>query len=68
MKTGHKLQFECIDGFTLDGSKELTCLESGQWDAPFPTCSGTFVFDINVLNFNGVKPPVSQPRLLANVS
>lgn len=42
MKIGHKLQFECANGFMLDGQKEVTCLESMQWDAPFPTCSGMF--------------------------
>lgn len=51
MKIGHKLQFECANNFALDGRKELTCLESGQWDAPFPTCSGMFVFDIKPLGF-----------------
>uniref|UniRef100_A0A3B5KET7 Sushi domain-containing protein n=1 Tax=Takifugu rubripes TaxID=31033 RepID=A0A3B5KET7_TAKRU len=39
MKIGHKLQFECVNGFALDGRGELTCLENGKWDAPFPTCS-----------------------------
>uniref|UniRef100_H3D462 Sushi domain-containing protein n=2 Tax=Tetraodon nigroviridis TaxID=99883 RepID=H3D462_TETNG len=39
MKIGHQLQFECTNGFMLDGQEQVTCLESGQWDAPFPTCS-----------------------------
>lgn len=51
MKIGHKLRFECRNDFDLDGNKELTCLESGKWDAPFPTCSGKFMFDIHFVNF-----------------
>lgn len=43
MKIGHKLQFACVNGFVLDGRRELTCLENGKWDAPFPTCSGMFM-------------------------
>lgn len=42
MKIGHKLQFTCVNGFVLDGRRELTCSENGKWDAPFPTCSGMF--------------------------
>lgn len=41
---GHKLQFYCANEYVLDGSDILTCLESGQWSAPFPTCSGMCYF------------------------
>ncbi|KAI9517663.1 hypothetical protein NQZ68_004885 [Dissostichus eleginoides] len=39
VKVGRKLQFDCEDEYALDGSEEITCLENGQWNAPFPTCS-----------------------------
>ncbi|XP_076582273.1 complement factor H-related protein 1-like [Chaetodon auriga] len=39
VKTGHKLQFQCHDEYTLDGSEEIECLQTGQWSAPFPTCT-----------------------------
>ncbi|XP_076582274.1 complement factor H-related protein 1-like [Chaetodon auriga] len=39
VKTGHKLQFQCHDEYTLDGSEEIECLQTGQWNAPFPTCT-----------------------------
>ncbi|XP_071388060.1 complement factor H-related protein 1-like [Centroberyx affinis] len=38
-KQGHKLQFECGLGYSLEGVEEVECLETGQWDAHFPTCS-----------------------------
>ncbi|XP_051803295.1 complement factor H-like [Acanthochromis polyacanthus] len=40
IKTGHKLQFQCSNDLTLNGSEEIECLQTGQWSAPFPTCSG----------------------------
>jgi len=42
MKIGLKLQFHCDDGFTIDGSTEIECLHTGEWNAAFPTCAGTF--------------------------
>ncbi|KAL3047057.1 hypothetical protein OYC64_021313 [Pagothenia borchgrevinki] len=39
VKVGRKLQFHCEDEYGLDGSEEITCLENGQWNAPFPTCA-----------------------------
>uniref|UniRef100_A0A4W6F526 Sushi domain-containing protein n=1 Tax=Lates calcarifer TaxID=8187 RepID=A0A4W6F526_LATCA len=40
VKVGHRLKFHCDNGYWLDGSKEIQCLQTGQWNAPFPTCSG----------------------------
>ncbi|XP_008293942.1 complement factor H like 4, partial [Stegastes partitus] len=39
IKNGHKLRFLCGNDFKLDGSEEIECLETGEWSAPFPTCS-----------------------------
>uniref|UniRef100_A0A3Q1EEN8 Sushi domain-containing protein n=1 Tax=Acanthochromis polyacanthus TaxID=80966 RepID=A0A3Q1EEN8_9TELE len=39
IKTGHKLQFQCSNDLTLNGSEKIECLQTGQWSAPFPTCS-----------------------------
>ncbi|KAM4740133.1 complement factor H [Anableps anableps] len=36
---GNKLRFFCRDEFDLEGSEEIQCLETGKWDASFPTCS-----------------------------
>ncbi|XP_038044294.1 sushi domain-containing protein 2-like [Patiria miniata] len=30
----------CDDGFTLNGSSRLTCLEDGQWSSDLPVCAG----------------------------
>uniref|UniRef100_A0A668VDS9 Sushi domain-containing protein n=1 Tax=Oreochromis aureus TaxID=47969 RepID=A0A668VDS9_OREAU len=40
MATGHKLRFLCSNTHVLKGSREIECLENGQWNSPFPTCSG----------------------------
>uniref|UniRef100_A0A3Q4ACK5 Sushi domain-containing protein n=1 Tax=Mola mola TaxID=94237 RepID=A0A3Q4ACK5_MOLML len=44
MKIGNKLWFYCTDEYALEGPEEITCLEIGQWNAPFPTCTGIFTF------------------------
>lgn len=44
VKIGHVLQFYCDNDDTLDGSEEIQCLQTGQWNKPFPTCSGMFTF------------------------
>ena len=30
--------YECNAGFRLNGASALTCLSTGQWSAPRPTC------------------------------
>ncbi|XP_070688395.1 complement factor H-like [Pempheris klunzingeri] len=39
IKIGHKLRFSCNDDYELDGVGEIECLQTGEWSAPFPTCS-----------------------------
>ncbi|XP_061153328.1 complement factor H [Syngnathus typhle] len=39
IEIGHKLMFRCGDDYTLDGSEDIECLPSGQWNNPFPTCA-----------------------------
>ncbi|XP_041861270.1 complement factor H-like isoform X3 [Melanotaenia boesemani] len=39
IQAGHKLHFHCSDEYKLQGSKEIECLQSGQWNSPFPVCS-----------------------------
>ncbi|XP_038571057.1 complement factor H-like isoform X2 [Micropterus salmoides] len=39
MKIGHKLHFDCDGQYGLVGSEEIECLQTGQWNAPFPTCA-----------------------------
>ncbi|KAM4629784.1 complement factor H-related protein 1-like [Polymixia lowei] len=38
MKHGHKLTFQCNGIYALDGVKEVKCLQTGRWNAHFPTC------------------------------
>lgn len=50
MKIGHKLQFYCNDQYVLDGPREVECLQTGQWNVPFPTCAGMFIFSYVILH------------------
>uniref|UniRef100_A0A3Q2D7P7 Beta-2-glycoprotein 1 n=1 Tax=Cyprinodon variegatus TaxID=28743 RepID=A0A3Q2D7P7_CYPVA len=38
---GHKLRFLCGADYHLNGSMEIECLQNGQWNPSFPTCSGS---------------------------
>uniref|UniRef100_W5LZP4 Selectin E n=1 Tax=Lepisosteus oculatus TaxID=7918 RepID=W5LZP4_LEPOC len=33
-------QFRCLDGFSLNGSKSITCSSSGKWTGEVPVCKG----------------------------
>jgi hypothetical protein len=35
---GQKCYFNCIVGYRLKGSRSLTCLPNGVWDADVPAC------------------------------
>lgn len=37
---GAQVTFRCDVGFTLRGADTATCLNSGEWDALPPTCTG----------------------------
>uniref|UniRef100_A0A8C3A2I9 Sushi domain-containing protein n=1 Tax=Cyclopterus lumpus TaxID=8103 RepID=A0A8C3A2I9_CYCLU len=41
MNIGHKLRFYCDHQFAIDGSTEIECLQTGEWNAAFPLCTGT---------------------------
>ncbi|XP_042551824.1 sushi, von Willebrand factor type A, EGF and pentraxin domain-containing protein 1 [Dipodomys spectabilis] len=36
---GQTVTYSCDEGFRLEGSKALTCLETGDWDMAAPSCS-----------------------------
>lgn len=38
---GGRAVFNCPPGFGIRGPQETTCLPSGEWALPFPTCAGT---------------------------
>ena len=38
IKVGHKLRFKCDTEYTMNGPEEIECLQTGKWNAPFPTC------------------------------
>ena len=35
---GQELTFDCITGYTLQGTSSITCLSSRQWSHPVPIC------------------------------
>jgi len=37
---GDMVKFFCNRNFRLIGQMKLTCLNSGKWNYPFPTCEG----------------------------
>ncbi|KAH8367133.1 hypothetical protein KR084_002058 [Drosophila pseudotakahashii] len=37
-KLGQRALYECPEGFRLDGAWNATCLASGNWSSPTPTC------------------------------
>lgn len=45
-KMGTKAQFSCLNGNSLIGTPELTCLPSGSWNAPVPFCESVLCPDI----------------------
>ncbi|XP_030368879.1 locomotion-related protein Hikaru genki isoform X4 [Scaptodrosophila lebanonensis] len=38
-KLGQRAHYDCPEGFRLDGSFNATCLASGNWSSPTPTCN-----------------------------
>ncbi|KAM6921959.1 complement factor H-like [Xenentodon cancila] len=39
VKVGEKLLLECKEPYLREGSQEIECLETGEWNLPFPNCS-----------------------------
>jgi len=39
-QVGGEIMFSCMQGFGLDGPTHSTCLPTGEWEQPFPTCAG----------------------------
>ncbi|XP_014846401.1 PREDICTED: complement factor H-like [Poecilia mexicana] len=59
---GDILRFLCEDEYDMEGSDEVQCLDMGNWNGPFPTCSGVFtsylvqlVHLCNAFNINSIK-------------
>uniref|UniRef100_A0A3Q3L8B2 Complement factor H-like n=1 Tax=Labrus bergylta TaxID=56723 RepID=A0A3Q3L8B2_9LABR len=36
---GHNLRFQCDDQYSLQGPEVIECLQNGQWNKAFPTCT-----------------------------
>lgn len=42
-EVGGQVVFSCSPGYGLDGPQHSTCLASGEWATPFPTCVGALI-------------------------
>ncbi|XP_058886297.1 sushi, von Willebrand factor type A, EGF and pentraxin domain-containing protein 1 isoform X1 [Acipenser ruthenus] len=42
LQYSHGLTYTCNRGFQLEGQGQLTCLETGQWDAQAPVCKNIY--------------------------
>lgn len=42
-QVGGEIMFSCMQGFGLDGPTHSTCLPTGEWEQPFPTCAGIYI-------------------------
>ncbi|XP_074100679.1 locomotion-related protein hikaru genki [Cotesia typhae] len=49
-RMGHKAEFECPDGYRLEGSQRLNCQYNGRWSSEVPHCEPILCPQINVTN------------------
>lgn len=48
-KLNTQLKFTCINGNSLIGAQDITCLPSGNWSAPFPVCESEYCQYNNIM-------------------
>lgn len=61
-EVGGRATFSCQTGYGIRGPSQTTCLSTGEWAQPFPTCTG--------LNINGTikrKNPTKNPFNITEV-
>ncbi|KAK0181044.1 hypothetical protein PV327_003365 [Microctonus hyperodae] len=49
-RMGHKAEFECPDGYRLEGMRVLSCQYNGRWSSDIPHCEPILCPDIVVTN------------------
>ncbi|KAI5725568.1 hypothetical protein M8J77_017209 [Diaphorina citri] len=54
---GGQVLFSCTQGFGLSGPSQATCLPTGEWAQPFPSCSGKLYYFVIYTN-------MEEPRCL----
>lgn len=45
-QVGGEIMFSCMQGFGLNGPTHSTCLPTGEWEQPFPTCAGLYTYQL----------------------
>lgn len=53
---GMTVEFDCEDGFRLQGERELTCLVNGSWNGPIPSCDRISCPNVTVANGQVLSP------------
>lgn len=46
-EVGGQATFSCHTGYGIRGPSQTTCLSTGEWALPFPTCAGLKTNDIS---------------------
>jgi len=52
-QVGGEIMFSCMQGFGLDGPTHSTCLPTGEWEQPFPTCAGIY-YRFDTIYYNDI--------------
>lgn len=47
-QVGGEIMFSCMQGFGLNGPTHSTCLPTGEWEQPFPTCAGLYHVNLHL--------------------
>jgi len=50
-QVGGEIMFSCMQGFGLDGPTHSTCLPTGEWEQPFPTCAGIYKYILDFTRY-----------------
>uniref|UniRef100_H2Z7B0 Sushi domain-containing protein n=1 Tax=Ciona savignyi TaxID=51511 RepID=H2Z7B0_CIOSA len=64
---GATVEYSCDSGFSLHGSASATCMETGLWSSPEPTCRGTECRPVTA-PVNGAMSPSNQGTWFAGQS
>ncbi|XP_060890293.1 complement factor H-like [Labrus mixtus] len=64
VNVGHNLRFQCDDQYSLEGPEVIECLQNGQWNKAFPTCTDRCKFTVLPpgIRITPPRPPNNQVR------
>lgn len=56
---GSQVRLECRQGYAVSGYQTLTCMESGQWNHPPPTCERMLILSLTTDTMCDTPTPLS---------